>query len=149
MFVLFFTSVASSLASMSQADPVCDPACRHLLRSSSVDENSNSHSSTPKRPSHLHLTSPLVLPGGDNRLCSALVGCAAAADGGDASSASPASLSTPPSPRASDFELSVLERFDQLMASLGSFTNHSSSGLFGGSPCPHLSLIFIQSRHLH
>lgn len=133
--------VASSLASLSpQSGTGPDPACpttttttttsttTSSLTTSSVDENSNSPNvfSTPKRPSHLHITSPL-LPrrDGDETNETAVL----------TTQSSPCSLlltSTSlslPSPIASDFELSVLERFDQLMASLGSFTaNHS--GLF-------------------
>lgn len=136
MLILFLPCcpVASSLVSLSpQSGPGPDPACptttttttTSSLTTSSVDENSNSPNvfSTPKRPSHLHITSPLLprRDGEETNETAALT-----------TQSSPCSLlltSTSlslPSPIASDFELSVLERFDQLMASLGSFTaNHS------------------------
>lgn len=120
--VLPCSPVASSLVPLRQTEP--DPAClRSLATSSSVDENSNSPSvfSTPKRPCHLHLTSPL-LPRRVSDPSDPLY-----LSEGEEAPPSPTSLSYP-SPIASDFELSVLERFDQLMASLGSFSAHS--GLF-------------------
>lgn len=117
----------------------------------SLDENSNTSASSSivtvsrvkKRPSHLKLTGnhhnlnnhqPLALHPTTTTGCpSAKAPClqtdidadiVATAMADRARSCSPLSLPRP-SPIASDFELSVLERFDQLMASLGTSSGWS------------------------
>ena len=121
LFMLLSLLVASSLASLSVADS--NFACHNSpqLESTSVDENSNSPCiySTPKRPSHLHITASKPNRSEMAELLQP--------------PHSPA-LSLP-SPIASDFELSVLERFDQLMASLGGITASSGLLLFFFFPC--------------
>ncbi|KZS10039.1 Uncharacterized protein APZ42_025589 [Daphnia magna] len=148
-------AVAAAAAASAAAAERSTASTSPLLRiDPSLDENSNTSASSSivtvsrvkKRPSHLKLTGnhhnlnnhqPLALHPTTTTGCpSAKAPClqtdidadivATTAMADRARSCSPLSLPRP-SPIASDFELSVLERFDQLMASLGS-SSISSSG---------------------